>query len=178
MLPVATDASSVVCLSLCQSVLLSLRFTLCDTDVVISPSCMWRCCRVTLPSCRHAADVCVVCRQMSQTDGVQVRAGRRTNDAAWRATVPENWGDTPALFLSCLNATVLLFLFLSVFIRSFVCLHLPSVLWRCWLGGRKGIQPVKTEWWGTGVVICLEQSANDLHMVQLIPLPPHHLLLQ
>jgi len=24
----------------------------------------------------------------------------------------------------------------------------PSVLWRCWgLGGRKGIQPVKTEWW-------------------------------
>ena len=23
-----------------------------------------------------------------------------------------------------------------------------SVLWRCWLGGRKGIQPVKTEWWG------------------------------
>jgi len=25
------------------------------------------------------------------------------------------------------------------------------------------------------VVICLEQSANDLHMVQLMPLPPHHL---
>ena len=23
----------------------------------------------------------------------------------------------------------------------------------CWLGGRKGIQPVKTEWWGTGVVM-------------------------
>ena len=22
-------------------------------------------------------------------------------------------------------------------------LHLPSVLWRCWLGGRKGIRPVK-----------------------------------
>jgi len=27
------------------------------------------------------------------------------------------------------------------------------------------------------VVICLEQSANDLHMVQLMPLPPYHLLL-
>jgi len=27
----------------------------------------------------------------------------------------------------------------------------------CWLGGRKGIRPVKkTEWWGAGVVICLE----------------------
>jgi len=38
------------------------------------------------------------------------------------------------------------------------------------LGGRKGIRPVKKEWWGTGVVICLEQGA-DLHMAQLMPLP-------
>jgi len=33
------------------------------------------------------------------------------------------------------------------------------------------------------MVICLEQGANDLHMVkknmvQLMPVPPHHLLLQ
>ena len=28
------------------------------------------------------------------------------------------------------------------------------------------------------MVICLEQGANDLYMVQLMPLPPHHLLLQ
>jgi len=28
----------------------------------------------------------------------------------------------------------------------------------------------KTEWWGTGVVICLERVA-DLHMAQLMPLP-------
>ena len=48
---------------------------------------------------------------------------------------------------------------------------LPSVLWRCWLGGRKGIRPVKNlEWWGTGMVICLERGAN-LHMAQLMPLP-------
>jgi len=46
---------------------------------------------------------------------------------------------------------------------------LPSVLWRCWLGGRKGIRPVKTEWWGVGVVICLERGA-DFHMAQLMPL--------
>ena len=46
----------------------------------------------------------------------------------------------------------------------------PSVLWRCWLGGRKGIRPVKTEWWGAGMVICLERGA-DLHMAQLTPLP-------
>jgi len=28
------------------------------------------------------------------------------------------------------------------------------------------------------MVICLEQGANDLHMVQLMPLPPHRVLLQ
>jgi len=28
------------------------------------------------------------------------------------------------------------------------------------------------------VVICLQQGANDLHMVQLMPVPPDHLLLQ
>ena len=50
-----------------------------------------------------------------------------------------------------------------------LCL-VPSVLWRCWLGGRKGIRPVKPEWWGAGMVICLERGA-DLHMAQLMPLP-------
>jgi len=49
-------------------------------------------------------------------------------------------------------------------------LRLPSVLWRCWLSSKKGIRPVKTEWWGAGVVICLELGA-DLHMAQLMPLP-------
>jgi len=38
------------------------------------------------------------------------------------------------------------------------------------LGGRKGIQPVKKQWWGAGMVVCLEQGA-DLHMTQLMPLP-------
>ena len=51
------------------------------------------------------------------------------------------------------------------------CRYWISVLWRCWLGGRKGIRPLKkTEWWGTGVVICLERGA-DLHMAQPMPLP-------
>jgi len=45
-----------------------------------------------------------------------------------------------------------------------------TMLWRCCLGGRKGIRPVKTEWLGAGVVICLERGA-DLQMAQLIPLP-------
>jgi len=45
------------------------------------------------------------------------------------------------------------------------------MLWRCWLGGRKGIRPVKKlESWGTGMVICLKRDV-DLHMAQLMPLP-------
>ena len=54
---------------------------------------------------------------------------------------------------------------------------LPSVLWRCWLGGRKGIRPVKTEWWGAGVVICLEWGA-DWHMAPADATATHCLLLQ
>jgi len=38
-----------------------------------------------------------------------------------------------------------------------------------WVAGRaSGLQ--KNEWWGVGVVICLERGA-DLHMFQLMPLP-------
>ena len=47
----------------------------------------------------------------------------------------------------------------------------PLVLWRCWLGGRKGIRPVKN--WVVGcwrVVIWLERGA-DLHMAQLMTMP-------
>ena len=38
-----------------------------------------------------------------------------------------------------------------------------------WAAGRAyGLK--KTEWWGAGMVICLERDA-DLHMAQLMPLP-------
>ena len=50
----------------------------------------------------------------------------------------------------------------------FVCFAI-SVL-TCWLGVRKSTRPVKIEWWGVGVVICLEQGADCLRMVQLMPL--------
>jgi len=49
--------------------------------------------------------------------------------------------------------------------------NVPSVLRHCWMGIRKNIRPVKIEWWGPGVVIGLQPGANDLHMVQLMPLP-------
>jgi len=34
-----------------------------------------------------------------------------------------------------------------------------------------------SDWWGAGVVICLEWGANDLYIVQMMPLPPDYLLL-
>ena len=43
-------------------------------------------------------------------------------------------------------------------------------------GRASGLQ--KMEWWGTGMVVCLERGTNDLHMVQLMSLLPHHHLLQ
>jgi len=38
------------------------------------------------------------------------------------------------------------------------------------VGWQEGHLACKTEWWGAGVVICLERGA-DLHMAQLMPLP-------
>jgi len=57
----------------------------------------------------------------------------------------------------------------AVFHTKNALVNNSSLLWRCWLGGRKGIQPVKN-WWGDGMIICMERGA-DLHMVQLMPLP-------
>jgi len=60
-------------------------------------------------------------------------------------------------------------------IYTALTMELPSVLWCCCLGNRKGIRPAKKY----GVMRCWRgylSGANDLHMVQLMPLPPHHLL--
>jgi len=68
------------------------------------------------------------------------------------------------------NALILLIFVMCLF----VCL--PSMLWRCWLGCRKGIWPVKNwvvRYW------CGYLSAAKckwFHVVQLMPLSPHHLL--
>jgi len=40
----------------------------------------------------------------------------------------------------------------------------------CFVGNQWHLACKKTEWWGAGVVICLEQGA-DLHLAQLMPLP-------
>ena len=52
----------------------------------------------------------------------------------------------------------------NMFLTALIWILVPLVLWHCWLGGRKGIRPVKN------MDICLERCA-DLHMAQLMPLP-------
>ena len=64
--------------------------------------------------------------------------------------------------------TVSLFVFfLSAYLWS-LCAFSALTL----LVGRQEGHPAckKTEWWGAGVVVCLELGA-DLHMAQLMPLP-------
>ena len=52
------------------------------------------------------------------------------------------------------------------------CVSLRSFSVLTLLVGRQEGHPAckKLEWWGTGMVICLERGA-DLHMAQLMPLP-------
>ena len=59
-----------------------------------------------------------------------------------------------------------------LFIIFTLHISVPSVFWHCWLGFTKSIRPLKIEWCGAGVVICLEWDADYLHMVQLMPLHP------
>ena len=52
-------------------------------------------------------------------------------------------------------------------------ISVASVLWHCWLWHQEEhLACEKFEWWGVCVVICLERSADCLHMVQLMPLHP------
>ena len=65
------------------------------------------------------------------------------------------------MYVSWFSVSVCLSVCLSVLCTCF-CLVLCVYLTLRWFS--------VSEWWGAGVVICLERDA-DLHMVQLMPLP-------
>ena len=63
---------------------------------------------------------------------------------------------------------------------KWVCVALPALCRLCafstltllvGVGRQEEHAACKNEWWGVGVVICLERGADCLHMVQLMPLP-------
>jgi len=66
------------------------------------------------------------------------------------------------------------FIFCLICYFSFFLFYFAAVAFSALtlLVGRQEGHPAckKTEWWGVGVVICLERGA-DLHMTQLMPLP-------
>jgi len=74
-------------------------------------------------------------------------------------------GKTPNYLYFILFSLIIFFL---LFIRGSLIAFSTLTL----LLGRQEGHPAckKTEWWGDGVVICLQRDA-DLHMAQLMPLP-------
>ena len=71
----------------------------------------------------------------------------------WRQPAHLDKGKDARLQQCCLHCLHTLLSFWHLY-SSFVSPVLPSVLWHCCFGSRKGIRPVKTEWWGAGMVIC------------------------
>jgi len=65
--------------------------------------------------------------------------------------------------LSCFNYLVVYF---ALLYNGYFCLQCIDTVG--WQEGHPACK--KTEWWGVGMVICLERGA-DLHMAQLMPLP-------
>ena len=55
-------------------------------------------------------------------------------------------------------------------------LQLPSVLWHCWLGGRKGIRPVKNGGWWRWALVSPDGVAPSLMagLSASVNLPLHH----
>ena len=63
-------------------------------------------------------------------------------------------------------------LVVKLYFVTFLCLQCYAFSALTLLVGRQEGHPAckKTEWWGAGMVICLERGAV-LHMAQLVPLP-------
>jgi len=65
-----------------------------------------------------------------------------------------------------LKSYTALYNFFLTYLPTYVAFRALTLL----VGWQEGIRPgKKLEWWGTGMVICLERDA-DLHMAQLMPL--------
>jgi len=121
--------------------------------------------------------ICYAVRARGWTSSVTGRNARRRRNTqtATSAACPLHWRHSRSSAVCGRQAqsrATCLILFTAKFQFTIYCwcCYKPSVLWRCWLGGRKGIRPVKTEWWGASMVICLERGA-DLHTAQLMTLP-------
>jgi len=96
--------------------------------------CVLRIVSLTIKKLRYAVHDAVYCRVLAE--------GGRQEPKTFVLGQP---GTTSAMY-HCLVYSV----------SDYTCFCLQC----CWLGCMKGIRPVKTEWWGAGVVICLERVAD------------------
>jgi len=75
--------------------------------------------------------------------------GGNVNSAGWQVTLCDPiWHVSSRSGEASCKLLYTLFTFkfyLTKFIAAVLLLFLPSVLWCCWLGGRKGIRPVKKQ---------------------------------
>ena len=106
-------------------------------------------------SCKLPVSQSVIIIIMSTTVFVALSSWREfTRSCVCSLRLPESQFhmigiSAPSHFSCCVHASVTKNCFVVVRLlgtkRGFICetLPLPSVLWRCWLGGRKGIRPVK-----------------------------------
>ena len=129
----------------------------------------------SLQTDNHASTYRSVFYRPDALPATQPKASKRWRQKHWRQTTLSLYFNLESL--TCWEIwslhTWLMYLYsLCSLYNSLVKFWIvPSVLWRCWLGGRKGIRPVKNlEWSGTGMDICLERD-TDMHMAQLMPLP-------
>jgi len=99
---------------------------------------------------------------------------------AWLMSVLKTWNFFTASNRVEISVTVWIYIYITVINYQHCCYRICTTSMRfnffinltSRLGIRKGIWPVKIEWWGAGMVICLEWSANDLHIVHRVPTHP------
>jgi len=97
--------------------------------------------------------------------------------AGFSQAVPTSYEPLFRMFISTVlssNISCSLFFYFLFFFVNRLCLQCFDTVG--WASGR-ACSLYKIEWWGAGMVVCLEWGANDLHMVQLMPLPLDHFLL-
>ena len=89
----------------------------------------------------------------------------------WDVTGCNNFASWTLIIAQNMQETFILFYFTFYFILAGLN-YMPSVLWRCWLGGKKGIQPVKN--WVVGcwrgclsVLRCIWLSWCHCHSLSL-----------
>ena len=110
----------------------------------LSPPLLWPFVFVSLLSFVNVQwDALLLCFRVIWSSSVNAGSWLDDQRSAW-SSARTTFGRTLKHFFCLCRCFFRSLLILHIFVGSFMCPSLPSVLWRCWLGGRKGIPPVET----------------------------------